>query len=244
MAMEALNSAETTPPMPALSSSEELVNESFTKKKRSRRPRNIDESNPSPPSEDEYLALCLIMLARGGPTTTFASASGPDANNTSSTVPENSPAKSSYKCSVCEKVFPSYQALGGHKASHRKSTSETAAAQQPPSSGGATAAASAKSHVCTICNKSFPTGQALGGHKRCHYEGGVTTAKSSANSAVSDGAAATSTVTHSKIDFDLNLPALPDNLSVVDFDGAVRNCSFDQEVESPHPLKKARPFTL
>jgi len=240
--MEALDSAGTTPPMPALSSSDELVNESsFTKKKRSKRPRIIDQSNPSPPSEEEYLALCLIMLARGGPS---ATASASDAGNTSFIAPENSPAKSSYKCSVCEKVFPSYQALGGHKASHRKSTAETTAAQQPPSSGCATVAGSGKSHVCTICNKSFPTGQALGGHKRCHYEGGVNTAKSYANSTVSEGAAATSTVTHSRIDFDLNLPALPDNLSVVDFDEAVRNSPFDQEVESPHPLKKARPFTL
>jgi hypothetical protein len=35
-----------------------------------------------------------------------------------------SPVKLNHKCSVCDKAFPSYQALGGHKASHRKSSSE------------------------------------------------------------------------------------------------------------------------
>ncbi|CAA7048335.1 unnamed protein product [Microthlaspi erraticum] len=79
----------------------------------------------------------------------------------------------SYKCSVCGREFSSYQALGGHKASHRakplveNATEEAGDKKRPktmmPPSG--------KIHKCSICHTVFPTGQALGGHKRRHYEG-------------------------------------------------------------------------
>ncbi|XP_021724863.1 zinc finger protein ZAT10-like [Chenopodium quinoa] len=237
MALEALNSS--NPPM---KTNESLM---MTKKKRSKRPR-LD----SPPSEEEYLALCLVMLARG-------------ATSEEKEQQQQQQQRVTYKCGVCDKEFLSYQALGGHKASHRKpavvdglhtviATTATAMSSSSTSTGGG------KSHVCTICNKSFPSGQALGGHKRCHYEGGISninnnksisatataTANAAANSTVSDGAAATSTVTHSRVDFDLNLPAFPDNHLTVDFDGVIKQACFDQEVESPHPSKKPRPFSL
>lgn len=230
MALEALNTS--TPP---LNTDENLL---MTKKKRSKRPRL--ESSSSLPSEEEYLALCLVMLARGG----TSSAALDDHKE----APKPQP-RVSYKCGVCDKEFLSYQALGGHKASHRKPAVEglTAAVTATATSSSSTSTGGGgKSHVCSICNKSFPSGQALGGHKRCHYEGGLNNKASSpaANSTVSDGGAATSTVTHSRLDFDLNLPAFPDNITV-DFDGAiVKHASFEQEVESPHPSKKPRPFSL
>ncbi|XP_047978711.1 zinc finger protein AZF2-like [Salvia hispanica] len=91
-------------------------------------------------SQDEYLAFCLVMLAHGGA------------------------APSSYKCSVCGRAFPSYQALGGHKASHRAK----APAEEINSSA---LSPSGRRHECSVCHKIFPSGQALGGHKRRHYEG-------------------------------------------------------------------------
>ncbi|XP_047983605.1 zinc finger protein ZAT10-like [Salvia hispanica] len=165
----------------------------WSKGKRSKRPR----------TEEEYLALCLVMLARGGPTSTSAKAPGAD------------PSKLVHKCSVCDKAFGSYQALGGHKASHRKLSTDHAAA-----AAGTAAAASGggRMHECSICHKSFPTGQALGGHKRRHYDGG-----SSGVTTTSDGAGSTGSVRN----FDLNLPAKPEFW-------------VDDEVESPHPLKKSR----
>jgi hypothetical protein len=138
----------------------------------------------------------------------------------------------SYKCSVCNKEFSSYQALGGHKASHRKNS--TAGGDEQSTSSAATTTSSAntavgnggvRSHECSICHKSFPTGQALGGHKRRHYEGVVG----------GSGAATVSEVgsTHTR-DFDLNIPAFPDKVG-------------EDEVESPHPVmmkKKPRVFVV
>ncbi|KAE8670212.1 Zinc finger protein ZAT10 [Hibiscus syriacus] len=87
---------------------------------------------------------------------------------------------------------------------------------------------SGRSHRCSICHRSFPTGQALGGHKRLHYEGGK------ANSGTTSKKLGSSSST-SQRGFDLNLPPLPE-FSRTNFfasDG-------DDEVESPHPLKKPR----
>ncbi|KFK31733.1 hypothetical protein AALP_AA6G151900 [Arabis alpina] len=140
MALEALNS-------PRLLPSQTLFEDSSAgfhgKGKRSKRSRS-DHNNGL--TEEEYLAFCLMLLARDG----------------------DRAEKPIYKCSVCDKAFQSYQALGGHKASHRKIFNQT------QSSGGGDdvkPTTVVKSHVCSICLKSFGTGQALGGHKRCHYEG-------------------------------------------------------------------------
>lgn len=235
MALEALKSPST--PSPPFSSFEEvedrLLNQSqepWAKRKRSKRPR-VDD----PPTEEEYLALCLIMLARG----TSADA---DAE-----LPPQPPAlKLSYKCSVCNKAFSSYQALGGHKASHRKSDSSAASAAVNSTDNPSTAAAttSGRTHECSICHKTFPTGQALGGHKRCHYDGG--SGATSALTTSEGGGAGASSHSHSQNQshqsqrgFDLNLPALPEFWP--GFGGDKKSqLSVEQEVQSPMPGKKPR----
>ncbi|KAJ4716161.1 putative Zinc finger protein [Melia azedarach] len=116
MALQALNSPTTATHQHHPFSYEDT----WTKRKRSKRPR----SESPVPTEEEYMALCLIMLARGN-TSAAETASPPPEQHQE--IPEPPSLKLSYKCSVCNKAFPSYQALGGHKASHRKNAAETAA---------------------------------------------------------------------------------------------------------------------
>ncbi|XP_073316340.1 zinc finger protein ZAT10-like [Primulina huaijiensis] len=220
--------------------------ESWTKGKRSKRPcSTVDERHE--PTEEEYLALCLIMLAHGGggPSTASTSAAASQSNKNLQpltrppplppVINSAGPVKLVYKCSVCDKAFGSYQALGGHKASHRKLSGGDH--EQSTTSGTTTtnsAAGSGKTHECSICHKCFPTGQALGGHKRCHYEGGAATNHATArtgSSGVTSSEGVGSTITHR--DFDLNLPALPEFWPGF-------GSGIEDEVESPHPAKKSR----
>lgn len=94
-----------------------------------------------------------------------------------------------YSCSVCSKSFDSYQALGGHKTSHRKPAS---------SDDVASGVQREKVHQCSICLKTFPSGQALGGHKRKHYD------------------QAASAAPKLKLDLDLNMPAPEEEVEAVE----------------------------
>ncbi|KAE8695851.1 Zinc finger protein ZAT10 [Hibiscus syriacus] len=235
MALEALNSPTAAPPPFPFEDTNLHCLESFTKRKRSKRPR-FDQVT----TEEEYLALCLIMLARGGASTNRNRRRSP----TPAPEPSSSGKKLSYKCSVCNKAFNSYQALGGHKASHRKLSggNEDQSTSSIGTSGGVINLAAAtnpsgRSHECSICHKTFPTGQALGGHKRCHYEGGAAGNSASASAVTtSEGAGSTNTTTHiSNRGFDLNMPALPE-FSPANF---FVSAAGDDEVESPHPAKKS-----
>ncbi|CAH8250771.1 unnamed protein product [Arabidopsis lyrata] len=70
-----------------------------------------------------------------------------------------------FECETCEKVFKSYQALGEHRASHRKRRAET---DQLVSDELKKKKKKTSHHECPICSKVFSSGQALGGHKRSH----------------------------------------------------------------------------
>jgi hypothetical protein len=62
-----------------------------------------------------------------------------------------------FECKTCNRQFPSFQALGGHRASHKKP--RLAEGAEPPKP---------KVHGCSICGLEFAVGQALGGHMRRH----------------------------------------------------------------------------
>ncbi|XP_027335415.1 zinc finger protein ZAT9-like [Abrus precatorius] len=84
-----------------------------------------------------------------------------------------------YKCETCNKVFRSYQALGGHRASHKKikvnlSVDDDEAEVERGKKGG-TCAVEKKIHECPVCFRVFASGQALGGHKRTHVTGSANT---------------------------------------------------------------------
>lgn len=142
------------------------------------------------------------MLARG------SSSSDDDDDHSPPPPPPYDHHHRDYKCSVCGKSFPSYQALGGHKTSHRKPVSNNNNNDDGNNSisngsvinsgniSNGLVGQSGKTHKCSICFKSFPSGQALGGHKRCHYDGGNGNGNSTSTGNGSNN-----------YGFDLNLPA-------------------------------------
>ncbi|URE01628.1 Zinc finger protein [Musa troglodytarum] len=222
MAVQTLETTVSTaiPQLSAETSDEEVPHiVGWAKRKRSR--RFFDH----PPTEEEYLALCLVMLAREGGSGThrrpvLASDSAP-------------PAKLEHRCSVCGKAFGSYQALGGHKSSHRKPSSGVEEASASGSSTASAAVVGGRVHRCSVCLKAFPSGQALGGHKRCHYDGSLGSVAAAAMTS-SEGASSS----HRALD--LNVPASPDP----EFDNVKRWAAAmkeeEEEVQSPLAFKKPR----
>ncbi|KAF8776742.1 hypothetical protein HU200_003477 [Digitaria exilis] len=246
MAVDAVLNLDTSPPPPppemapttmsstsqeeeaSLSLLQEEAADVSTKRKRSRRRRM--EQLPREPTEEEYLALCLVSLSTGR-----------------RDVRAPAPPLDLHPCSVCGKAFSSYQALGGHKASHRAKpppppppSSPQQHAVAPPSSSGSAGdvvavvsgdGGKAAAHECNVCGKVFPTGQALGGHKRCHYDGTIGSA------AARSRAASTAMIAGGGGGgggFDLNLPAMMD---------VTERCAVateEDEVLSPLGLKKPR----
>ncbi|KAK2379360.1 zinc finger protein ZAT9 [Trifolium repens] len=114
-----------------------------------------------------------------------------------------------YKCDTCNKVFRSYQALGGHRASHKKNMKLIA------ENGGDSISnhhdhknkiennvvvnhnnnGEKRIHECPICFREFSSGQALGGHKRTHGIGIGIGIGSSARALAPAAAATTTTAT-------------------------------------------------
>ncbi|CBI16587.3 unnamed protein product, partial [Vitis vinifera] len=82
-----------------------------------------------------------------------------------------------FECKACKKVFNSHQALGGHRASHKKVKGCFAARLDHMDESLADEdvithdefSRKSKVHECSICHRVFSSGQALGGHKRCHW---------------------------------------------------------------------------
>ncbi|XP_042412557.1 zinc finger protein ZAT10-like [Zingiber officinale] len=196
--------------------------ESWAKKKRSKRPR-ADSSSQSDeggdrrmPTEEEYLALCLMMLSRGISGGGSGLLPGPlGGAPRRGPVAEPAAARTqSYECSVCGKAFPSYQALGGHKTSHRKPAAPASGGDDAASattSGSGAAGSGGRVHECAVCHKSFPSGQALGGHMRCHYEGVINGSAAAAAAKATKEASSSGAATSSgrNLALDLNLLPLP-----------------------------------
>ncbi|XP_038682986.1 zinc finger protein ZAT1-like [Tripterygium wilfordii] len=110
----------------------------WSKRKRSFRTKVGDFNSNCPSSEEEDLANCLMMLSNATvdplsaePEESCASASkDEDRRNQISFIAPIScrlpigkakgVAKGVFECKACKKVFNSHQALGGHRASHKK----------------------------------------------------------------------------------------------------------------------------
>lgn len=102
-----------------------------------------------------------------------------------------------FECKTCNRQFPSFQALGGHRASHKKLRLADGGQGRGPVGN------KPKVHECSVCGVEFKIGQALGGHMRRH-RGGAHGHADDAAGLKSDG---------KKVGgFDLNLPPSDENL--------------------------------
>ncbi|KAF5782107.1 putative transcription factor C2H2 family [Helianthus annuus] len=97
--------------------------------------------------ENMAMANCLMLLTRVG-------------NSDLTSEPDRL-----FRCKTCNKPFQSFQALGGHCASHKRLKVSDGRSPMKP-----------KTHECSVCGQEFALGQALGGHMRRHRD--ETTGKS------------------------------------------------------------------
>ncbi|CAJ1955776.1 unnamed protein product [Sphenostylis stenocarpa] len=103
--------------------------------------------------ELDNMANCLMLLTKVGESETKLR----DSNN-----------MGDYKCKTCHRRFSSFQALGGHRASHKKPKlmiTDLSCHRELPSP---TTKQQPRMHPCPICGLEFAIGQALGGHMRKH----------------------------------------------------------------------------
>ncbi|KAF9676625.1 hypothetical protein SADUNF_Sadunf08G0022200 [Salix dunnii] len=172
---------------------------------------SIDEFQDS--TEEEDMANCLILLAkgqsrdfpkqqhhrqdldsRGGVCTTKF-----NSRKFLETANSTGPGKVGYyvyECKTCNRTFPSFQALGGHRASHKKSKAihndekkqnlsvssdeedghfyknvsslSLQLSDNNTNRGTYSNHNKSKIHECSTCGAVFTSGQALGGHMRRH----------------------------------------------------------------------------
>ncbi|CBI27269.3 unnamed protein product, partial [Vitis vinifera] len=131
------------------------------------------------PQEQQELAICLMMLSRdsghwGGLNSLYDLSKR--AKNDSYSE-ENVRKRSKYQCLTCNKTFHSHQALGGHRANHKRKLARFGSGKTPIAqdlSGKAEkkiGSRKSNGHMCPICFKVFRSGQALGGHKKSHFVG-------------------------------------------------------------------------
>ncbi|GLT25742.1 hypothetical protein SLA2020_008520 [Shorea laevis] len=166
--------------------------------------------------EEEDMANCLILLAQG---------------RTRKTEPPTAVAGYVYQCKTCNRCFQSFQALGGHRASHKKpkvianeekaglnfgeeeddrlrlNMSTTLSLQIANRALCNSSGKSNKVHECSICGAEFSSGQALGGHMRRHrtFANPITAVASSAGTRSPESQV--SKKSRNLLQLDLNLPA-------------------------------------
>lgn len=184
---------------------------------------NNQTSKAEEDEEDQDIANCLILLAQGHslphhnqplkiPYHETINNNNNNAYRFSSrrfleTSSSNGGGKAGYyvyQCKTCDRTFPSFQALGGHRASHKKPkatsfysnldlkkniyendavslvTTSTIYNNNKNNNNRSLVvygkSSNNKVHECGICGAEFTSGQALGGHMRRHRGAVVVTA--------------------------------------------------------------------
>ncbi|KAD3069233.1 hypothetical protein R6Q59_016725 [Mikania micrantha] len=130
-----------------------------------------DESLISDASPEEVVAYCLLMLSRDKWTDEQEEEENDDESESDSDreliKAKRSPTRDNYRCEACNKVFRSYQALGGHISSHKK-IKLNHQFHHNSNQQRINVSFEDKIYECHVCFKVFASGQALGGHKRSH----------------------------------------------------------------------------
>ncbi|KAG6435647.1 hypothetical protein SASPL_100521 [Salvia splendens] len=176
-----------------------------SKRVRESRASDFEQSSPlssiSDTTPEEHVAHCLMMLSRDTWRQKIGRGyEGDEEEEESKKMAMKSKIRGRYRCEECNKLFRSYQALGGHRASHKKIKSAATAPPPPPEKSGGV-----KIHQCPFCDRIFSSGQALGGHKRSHFIGAA--AISTNRNSTEKNSSRISQV----LSIDLNLPAPADD---------------------------------
>ncbi|XP_062217497.1 zinc finger protein ZAT1-like [Phragmites australis] len=157
-------------------------------------------SDAATPEED--VALSLMMLSRDSwpsPALTEGDYSNDGYAIPAPPAPAPVEKRTQFQCSACKKMFRSYQALGGHRASNVRGGRGGCCAPpmaapppqaQPPSplpehDGDEDMDAKQQPRECPYCYRVFSSGQALGGHKRSHVCGAAAAAAQAATASTS-----------------------------------------------------------
>ncbi|XWS43686.1 hypothetical protein CRYUN_Cryun16bG0124700 [Craigia yunnanensis] len=82
------------------------------------------------------------------------------------TKPKDHSVSEVFECKTCHRRFSSFQALGGHRASHKRPRLMGEKANEKTQF--LSLSTKPKTHECSICGQEFSMGQALGGHMRRH----------------------------------------------------------------------------
>ncbi|KAL6903820.1 hypothetical protein ACP4OV_004633 [Aristida adscensionis] len=186
-------------------------------------------SDAATPEED--VAWSLMMLSRDSwpapsPPPYHAGVAYSDDESDARPAAAAAQKRTRYQCPACKKVFRSYQALGGHRASNVRGgrggccapplspppPPPPAAAPPPqplPECDGGEEGAKAQPRECPYCFRVFSSGQALGGHKRSHL------CSAAAAAAGAAGTGDDPPVAMKSLGFiDLNLPAPFDDVEL------------------------------
>ncbi|KAK7393635.1 hypothetical protein VNO78_22193 [Psophocarpus tetragonolobus] len=110
-----------------------------------------------------------------------------------------------FECRTCNRKFPSFQALGGHRASHKKPKLDV---EQHSKIGP-------KRHECYICGQKFSSGQAMGGHMKRHRITANMEGLSSIKQVVANGPVLKKSNSKRVFFLDLNLTPLQNDLKLL-----------------------------
>ncbi|KAI3871119.1 hypothetical protein MKW98_015019 [Papaver atlanticum] len=110
------------------------------------------------------MAKCLMLLSRDKGGVDFQSVINQQQMRTTSSTQDRV-----FECKTCNKQFLSFQALGGHRASHKtRPVMDLYSSDDQRVNHNQKQAKKVKIHECSICGLKFAAGQALGGHMRRH----------------------------------------------------------------------------